>query len=206
MLTACSLVSNASTDVCEDTDLRSQGVTAGTLGLTEQQARDIFETCRVSTSQADRNMYITGYREGIETYCTSSLGFLTGLEGYLYQNVCPEDKEESFLTGYRVGSALFIADAELRAAKIAFTSSAAPSEFIGTPPSAEHNRFLLETFPQTRDTARALVSQMRWQPTPSSGLVRQRSTGKRDLTSVINRCKAAQKEAAELGFVVDSVC
>ncbi|MCY3858089.1 MAG: DUF2799 domain-containing protein [Gammaproteobacteria bacterium] len=203
LLSACSMVS---TNGCDGTDLRIQGVAAAQTGLTEQQARDVFVTCRPNSSQTDQSAFIAGYHEGIETYCTRSQGFRTGMEGYLYQNVCPEDSEESFLTGYRVGSALFIADVELRAAKIAFASSSAPSEFIGSPPSAEHNRFLLETFPQTRDSARALVSQMRWQPTPSSDVARKRSYGSRDLTSVINRCKAAKKEAEELGFVVGEAC
>lgn len=203
LLSACSI---SSMNGCEGIDLRIQGVASGETGLTEQQARDVFDTCRPNSSQTDQSAYLAGYHEGIETYCTRSQGFRIGVEGYLYQNVCPEDKEESFLTGYRVGNALFIADVELRAAKIAFASSAAPAEFIGNPPSAEHSRFRLETFPQTRDSARALVSQMRWQRTPSSEVVRKRAYGSRDLTSVINRCKAAKKEAEELGFVVGEAC
>ena len=191
---------------CEGLNWHTQGVTAGTLGISEHEARLNFETCAEGALQFERDSYIDGYRKGIDTYCTKEIGFVAGLKGSVYQDVCPENKEGTFLTGYNAGIALFVADVELRAAKLAFASSAAPSTFIGSPPSAEHNRFRLETFPQTTETARALLSQMRWQQPQRSGEVTLRTYGKRDLTSVISRCEAAKKVAEELGFMIDDVC
>ena len=125
MLSACSL---ASTSRCEgSSDLRIQGIAAGSIGLTEQQARQAFETCRVSAIEAHRTVYMTAYREGIETYCTMRRGFGVGIEGYLYQDVCPQDKEEAFLTGYHAGSKLFVADFNLRTEKIGFANFASSS-------------------------------------------------------------------------------
>ncbi len=171
--------------------------------MSVDEAHNDFERCGVAL-QSVRNEYIKGYNEGVERYCTKTGGFQSGLQGDAYQGICPEELEESFLVGYRAGADLFSADADLREAKIAFASI--PSSFIGTPPSAEHNRFLLETFDQTRDTARALVSQMKWQRPGPSEAVLKRSYGKRDLTTVINRCEAKKKQAEELGFVADDVC
>ncbi len=200
MLSACAVVS---TIECPDTDWRIKGVIAGTSGLSVDEAQDNFERCGVGL-QSVRNEYIKGYNEGIESYCTKTRGFNIGLQGDTYHGICPEELEESFLVGYHVGADLFSADADLQEAKIAFASI--PSSFIGTPPSAEHNRFLLETFDQTRDTARALVSQMKWQQPGPSEAVRKTSYGRRDLTTVINRCEAKKKQAEELGFVADDVC
>lgn len=201
MLSACSLVSQSE---CLDSDWRINGVTAGSQGLTEYAARRNFESCGTNALQSDRNEYIAGYLEGIQTYCTKASGFQAGLEGFLYKDVCPEDVEESFLIGYLAGSELFLADYDLRTAKINFASI--PSSPIGTPPSVEHNRFKLETFPQSRDRARALISQTRWQqPSPPKEVLR-RSYGRRDLNTVIERCEAAKKRAEELGFTADDAC
>lgn len=203
MLSSCAIVSQ---NECVVSDWHEQGVIVGTAGANEYQARRNFESCGDEKPVSHRNAYISGYREGIAAYCTKDSGFVTGLEGYIYQDVCPEELQETFLIGYRAGSALFVADVELRAAKMAFASTAAPSTFIGTPPSAEHNRFLLETFPQTRESARALISQTRWQQPITSREVLRRSYGKRNLNKVIERCAAAKERAQELGFVVDDVC
>lgn len=204
MLSACAVVSQ---NECVVSNWHEQGVIVGTAGLSEYEARRSFESCGVAKPVSDRNAYITGYHEGLDAYCTEANGFQIGVEGFLYQDVCPEDVEESFLIGYRAGSELFLADNDLRAAKIAFASTAAPSTFIGTAPSAEHNRFKLETFPQTRDSARALVSQMQWHRlSPTTGEANRRSIGKRDLTSVTERCEAAKERAQEQGFVVDDAC
>ena len=201
MLSACATVSQTE---CVDIPWHEQGVIAGAQGMSASVARQNFESCGVRALLAERNAYIAGYREGIENYCTKANGFQAGVEGATYQDVCPENTEESFLVGYRAGSDLFLADYDLRAAKLAFASI--PSSFIGTPPSAEHNRFKLETFPQTRDTARALISQTRWQQPGPSNQVLQRAYGKRDLSTVIERCEAAKKQAGEQGFVVDDAC
>lgn len=200
MLSACALVS---TNVCPETDWHVKGVIAGTSGLSVDEASNDFERCGVA-QQSARNEYIKGYNEGIESYCTKTKGFKAGLEGNTYEGVCPANLEESFLSGYQAGFELFLADTDLREAKIAFASI--PSSFIGTPPSAEHNRFRLETFDQTRDTARALVSQMKWQRPGPSGEVLKRSFGKRDLTAVMNHCEAKKKQAEQLGFVADDAC
>ena len=204
VLSACALVSQ---NECVVTNWHEQGVIVGTAGMSEHEARTLFESCGVAKPTSVRNSYIIGYREGLNTYCTETIGFQTGMAGVMYQEVCPEEVEESFLLGYRTGSDLFLADYGLRAAKVAFASSASPRTFIGAPPSAEHNRFLLEKFPQTKDTARALVSQMRWRNmTPISGEVLRRSYAKRNLTTLIQRCEAAKERAQEQGFVVDDAC
>lgn len=203
VLSACTLVSQ---DDCVVTNWHEQGVIVGTAGMSEYEARRNYESCGVAKPVSDRNSYIAGYREGLNAYCTEANGFQTGVEGFIYQDVCPEEAEESFLIGYRAGSDLFLADYDLRAAKIAFASSAAPHTFIGTPPSAEHNRFKLEKFPQTRDSGRALVSQMRWQRSYISPEVLRRSYGKRNLTTLTKRCEAAKERAQEQGFVVDDAC
>lgn len=205
MLSACAAVSQYE---CAEMQWHEQGVIIGTQGLAESEARREFEGCGVgSLSTADRNAYIQGYRAGINDYCTKENGFQVGVEGAIYQDVCPEDTEESFLIGYRAGSELFLANYDLRASKIAFASAAAPSSFIGTPPSVEHNRFRLETFPQTRDTARALISQSRWSQPQAPMQTLRRSYGKRDLTTAIKNCEDAMTRAEEKGFVVDDdVC
>ena len=203
VLSACALVSQ---NECVVTNWHEQGVIVGTAGMSEYEARRTFESCGVAKPVSDRNSYITGYREGLNAYCTEANGFQTGMEGVIYQDACPEEVEESFLIGYRAGSGLFLADYDLSAAKLAFASSASPRTFIGSPPSAEHNRFKLETFPQTKDTARALVSQTRWQRSSISPEVMRRSYGKRDLTTLMERCEAAKERAQEQGFIVDDAC
>ena len=203
VLSACAVVSQ---NECVVTNWHEHGIIVGTAGMSEYEARRNFESCGDAKPVSDRNSYITGYREGLNAYCTEASGFQTGMEGAIYQDACPEEVEESFLIGYRAGSDLFLADYDLRAAKLAFASSASPRTFIGTPPSAEHNRFLLEKFPQTKDTARALVSQMRWPKITISGEVLRRSYGKRNLTTLIERCEAAKERAQEQGFVVDDAC
>ena len=177
-----------------------------TTGSSEDAVERHLESCDMESLAFDQSEYAAGYREGITKYCSRSNGFRVGLIGDEYQDVCPEELEGAFLVGYVVGRDLLEADLNLLAEKIAFASGAAPSEFIGSPPSAEGIYHRLTKFPQSTATQRALTSQLRWQRFKVSSQASQRASSGRNLSSLTNQCKSAKQAAKKLGYVVDDVC
>ena len=183
-----------------------RGVIEATSGNPEDAVERHFESCDMESLAFDRSEYAAGYREGITKYCSRSNGFRVGLIGDEYQDVCPEELEGAFLVRYDVGRDLLVADLKLRAEKMAFASGAAPSEFIGSTPSAEGISHRLTKFPQSTATQRALTSQLGWQRFKRSSQASQRASSGRSLSSLTNQCESAKKAAKKLGYVVDDVC
>ena len=203
MLAGCALVTQ---NECVVQDWHTQGVLDGMQGLLKIQKHEYLQACGENALAFNQSAYETGYSEGINRLCTKASGFEAGVAGVEYRNVCPAEKEGEFLVGYDAGLSLLVADARLRDEKLAFAYRSAPSEFIGTPPSKEGVLNRLETFPQTKETRRRALSQLRWstftRPTQSHW---QTASG-RNIDKRTEGCEAAKDRAKELGFVADDLC
>ena len=188
------------------TDWHVHGVMVGASGLSMGEARDNLEGCNDTVLRADRNAYIEGYNEGIKQYCTKTSGFHAGTNATPYLGVCPDESEDEFLIGYEVGHSLLMAHVDLNDAKVALASTAAPTEFIGSPPSREGIRHRLDTFPQTQATARALTGQAKWGRLQPRRQTHGRTSNWWNIKELRNQCETAKKEAKKLGFVADDFC
>jgi hypothetical protein len=56
-----------------------------------------------------REQYLTGWQEGLRTYCRADRGFELGESGSGYNDVCPEEVRADFLSAYQHGHELHVA-------------------------------------------------------------------------------------------------
>lgn len=197
-----------SQNACLVQDWHMEGVVAGLHGISESDIQKHLQNCSKTGTLIDPCAYERGYYEGIEQLCTKPGGFEAGKLGSPYGGGCPAELEEAFLIGYETGRSLFVADLDLRIVKTGFAAGAASSEFIGTPPSQEGILHRLETFPQTKETRRALVSQYNRSRFNARSNLNNEVIGNPAwrLSHVIRKCELVKEKAKELGFEVDDFC
>ena len=109
MTSACNTVT---VEDCKTADWRGVGIIDGRLGLTEKQFVTHRNSCLEHGSDVDENKYREGRKMGLEEYCTPAGGYAAGSSGKFYENVCPMNLEDEFLTNYVNGQKAFQLDAE----------------------------------------------------------------------------------------------
>ncbi|MCF6202438.1 MAG: DUF2799 domain-containing protein [Methylococcaceae bacterium] len=73
------------------------GLRDGTNGRAFNRIREHLKACSEYGIQIDREQYSAGREKGLQTYCQLDNAVKTGLEGDLYQSVCPSEIHTPFL-------------------------------------------------------------------------------------------------------------
>jgi hypothetical protein len=89
---------------CAKADWYRVGLEDGRAGQPAEQFVQRWEACNAHGVQIDRGQYAAGRAAGLEEYCTVPGGIDAGRHGRVYMNVCSEDSEEDFLSGYYLGA------------------------------------------------------------------------------------------------------
>ena len=109
-MAATVLVSGCATmseDECRVADWQIIGYEDGSEGAPQSRIGDHRQACAEYGVVPDLAAYREGYQEGIETFCTESVGYERGRSGSSYNGACPSDLEPAFLDGNVVGREIY---------------------------------------------------------------------------------------------------
>ncbi len=107
---------------CIASDWQSIGYDDGAKGRTSSQLLKHQNACVKHGVVPDREIYLAGWHQGVEVYCTPVNGFAQGERGGSYGNVCPDHLRHAFYDAYQQGRGLYLAKAEIRTLEDAKTS------------------------------------------------------------------------------------
>ncbi len=111
VLSGCSSMSQSQ---CLASDWQSVGYRDGLAGKNSTQIMRHQNACVKHGITPDREVYLAGWNEGVEQFCTPQNGFTVGERGGSYGNVCPEYLHHAFFEAYQDGRQLYLAQAEIR--------------------------------------------------------------------------------------------
>jgi hypothetical protein len=103
-----------SREECEVVDWRALGYEDGVKGWSEARIGDHRKACAKHGIGLDLDAYRSGWREGVQSYCSPGNGYKLGRRGQRYSGVCPGELEPAFLTAFRDGRELYDQEAEVR--------------------------------------------------------------------------------------------
>lgn len=99
-LTGCAAMSESE---CRFADWRQLGERDARQGRAADYFADRAEACREHGLPSDQAAYRSGWRSGLDLFCTPDSGFRRGLAGDGYNDICPPGRERPFLAGYELG-------------------------------------------------------------------------------------------------------
>lgn len=90
---------------CHSAHWKALGLEDGTAGLSLEDAQEFYRIRCVDAHQVSVPWarHESGYRAGLERFCTQEGGVRFGFTGEEYGGVCPKGREAAFLAGYRSG-------------------------------------------------------------------------------------------------------
>jgi len=109
VLAGCGGGATVSESQCYAGDWQTLGYRDGSNGLRSTQILEHQNACVPHGVVPDRTAYMAGWREGVVEYCRPSNGFDVGVQGYVYNNVCPDTQRLDFERAYRQGRELYLA-------------------------------------------------------------------------------------------------
>ena len=91
---------------CPADNWRDIGFAAGAIGKTEDRFEHYSELCAAKAPEADREAWLTGYREGLASYCSMETAYAKGFDGsFSYRlSVCPADRQQALHDEYIRGA------------------------------------------------------------------------------------------------------
>jgi hypothetical protein len=92
---------------CVAGDWQTVGQRDGQAGLATTQLLAHQEACGKFGLVPDRERYLLGWNDGVQSYCRADRGFELGASGSGHQDVCPADVREDFLVAYEQGRELY---------------------------------------------------------------------------------------------------
>ncbi|TXR54520.1 DUF2799 domain-containing protein [Reinekea thalattae] len=117
LLTAGAVLSGCATlseDECLTADWYGIGYADAAAGKASSQVASHRKACSKHGVSLDIDDYLSGYDEGLYRFCTRSVGYSKGLDGYDYTGICPSHLENNFMDGYILGSEIYDASREVR--------------------------------------------------------------------------------------------
>ena len=111
LLSGCATLSESQ---CIASDWQTVGYNDGAAGRTSSQLLKHQNACVKHGVVPDREVYLVGWNQGVEVYCTPENGFAQGDRGASYGNVCPDYLKDAFYDAYQQGRELYLAKAEIR--------------------------------------------------------------------------------------------
>lgn len=88
---------------CSSGDWRKIGVRDGNDGRPAERFDRHVKACGREGGAPDRELYLSGWQNGLAAYCTSVRGYREGALGQRYYDVCPPQSVEQFQIGYQLG-------------------------------------------------------------------------------------------------------
>lgn len=98
---------------CLAGDWQTIGFRDGASGLQSTRILAHQEACGAFNIIPDRQVYLSGWHEGVATYCEPSNGFALGARGAGHNNVCTGGLYTPFTSAYADGKTLYVARAEV---------------------------------------------------------------------------------------------
>jgi hypothetical protein len=98
---------------CVTANWQQRGAADGNKGLPVSTLRSHGEACAAVSVVPDAIAYVTGYRQGLQDYCTPENGLQLGTVNREYLDVCPPQLEKAFLPSYIEGLQLKLIQLEL---------------------------------------------------------------------------------------------
>ncbi len=106
LITALLLSSCATTQTevqkCRNTDWHHLGYQDGIGGRNKKDLKKVFADCG-PTLVINKSAYDKGWQQGVKRYCTSRNGLSLGMQGKLYNNICPDNKISTFDKAWKQG-------------------------------------------------------------------------------------------------------
>jgi len=96
-LSACAALSEQQ---CRTLSSGAIGEQDGRAGYPPSRFEDDLKACANHQLTLDRDAYLAGREQGLQSYCTPDNGTRVGLRGERYYGVCPKDREDAFLLRY----------------------------------------------------------------------------------------------------------
>ncbi len=100
LLSGCASMSKKE---CLNADWQAIGYRDGARGVHYSTLSKHRESCSEYNVIPDDGAYRAGWDEGIRRYCSADTGYRVGSSGHAYNNICPADVAEDFLSGWRQG-------------------------------------------------------------------------------------------------------
>ena len=113
ILGACAGKPSMTQNQCLAGDWESIGMRDGSLGMTSSRIILHQEACGEFGVVPNRNAYLTGYQDGLVSYCTADKGFQLGASGKALNTVCQKDLREPFASAHADGREVFLARREV---------------------------------------------------------------------------------------------
>ncbi|MDX1695997.1 MAG: DUF2799 domain-containing protein [Ketobacteraceae bacterium] len=113
LLSGCATLSE---EECLNANWQTIGFEDGIQGYYTERVGQHREACAEYGVAPDMNAYLIGHAQGIERFCTHRKGLELGAKGASYNNVCPRELAEDFLSGYHEGRQIYNISQELKAA------------------------------------------------------------------------------------------
>ncbi|WP_310618656.1 DUF2799 domain-containing protein [Flexibacterium corallicola] len=114
ILSACASLSE---EDCKAGDWRALGFMDGQKGYEADRINTHSKACGKYGIAPDRAAYSQGRIQGLQSFCTPTMGFEQGSGGKPLRNVCPASSALRFQQGYMLGKQLYDARAQIRQAK-----------------------------------------------------------------------------------------
>lgn len=112
-LCACAGKPSVSEFQCKAGDWESIGYRDGAAGVKSTRILEHQEACGQFGIIPHREMYLAGWRNGLEEYCTAENGFNLGERGGRHTGVCQGELQHPFLLAYEDGRQLYTARSEV---------------------------------------------------------------------------------------------
>lgn len=103
-LSGCATISE---DKCLAGNWQELGYRDGSNGVKREKASKIADTCAKYGVDMNFDAYLTGFTQGLPTYCTYERGFALGENGASYNQVCSGNLAVDFAPGYDDGRAVY---------------------------------------------------------------------------------------------------
>src|SRR5690606_36122607 len=92
-----------SEEECRTTDWRDRGMRDAMAGHSRSYLGDIREACAKTGVRPNEALYMDGWNQGIQRFCTPENGARWGRQGRTYYNSCPAPLDGAFTDRYRAG-------------------------------------------------------------------------------------------------------
>ncbi len=113
VLAGCAAKPTVSENQCYAGDWQTIGYRDGASGTSSTRLLAHQDACGAFGIVPDRNGYLTGWRDGLQNFCTADSGFQLGLRGAGLNTVCSDELREPFASAYADGREFYTARREV---------------------------------------------------------------------------------------------
>lgn len=101
LLSSCASTQTG-TDKCSNVRWNHLGYQDASHGKNKRNLKKDFADCG-SNLVIDKTAYRKGWQRGIKLYCTPRNGLILGMQGRIYNNICPDNRISAFDTAWKHG-------------------------------------------------------------------------------------------------------